>query len=80
MKYIKKSDAEARPVKRKYKRLLAEKKCSVCGPKLASEFYPRGGTGLLQSRCKDCTKNAAMASKKARASRRPTPFNRVLDV
>jgi len=80
VKYIRKNDAAAKPVKRKYKRLLAEKKCSVCGPKLASEFYPRGGTGLLQSRCKGCTKTAAMASKKVKAERRPTPFNRVLDV
>ena len=83
MKYIRVGSPEAKPVKG-YKRFLATKRCSVCGPKkgakLLREFYPRGGTGVLQSRCKACTKQAAMESKRRRATVGPTPFSRCIEV
>lgn len=80
MRYISKFARDAKVVRSRYTRSKAVKDCSKCGPQLAALFYPRGGTGLLQSRCKVCTKAAAVESKKKRATVGSSPFSRRIEL
>lgn len=62
MKYIKVGGEGSKPLTKSYG---FKKKCSKCEKeKTLKSFYRRGGTGLLQSRCIVCTKEAALDSRK----------------